>query len=79
MLASKSGGLGAVHLLPLDPSIQNLHHEGRLFLGPSHIQNVRQEKELQMIGLRRDTGMILKLEALALFASSTLPDSTSFL
>ena len=49
MLASESGGLGAVHLLPLDPGIQNLHHEGRLLLGPSHIlvQHARQEKELQ--------------------------------
>ena len=58
MLASESGGLGAVHLLPLDPGIQNLHHEGRLLLGPSHIlvQHVRQEKELQMVGLRHKHG-----------------------
>ena len=56
MLASESGGLGAVHLLPLDPGIQNLHHEGRLLLGPSHIlvQHAGQEKELQMVGLGRE-------------------------
>ena len=56
MLASESGGLEAVHLIPLDPGIQNLHHEGRLLLGPSHIlvQHVRQEKELQMVGLGRE-------------------------
>ena len=55
MLPSKSGGLGAVHLLPVDQGIQNLHHERRLFLGPSHIlvQHARQEKELQMVGLGR--------------------------
>ena len=58
MLASESGGLGAVHLLPLDPGIQNLHHEGCLLLGPSHIlvQNARQEKELQMVGLGHEDG-----------------------
>ena len=58
MLASESGGLGAVHLLPLDPGIQNLHHEGCLLLGPSHIlvQHARQEKELQMVGLGRENG-----------------------
>ena len=56
MLAFESGGLGAVHLLPLDLGIQNLHHEGRLLLGPSHIlvQHARQEKELQMVGLGRE-------------------------
>ena len=51
-------GLGEVHLLPLDPGIQNLHHEGRLLLGPSHIlvQHARQEKELQMVGLGSEHG-----------------------
>ena len=58
MLASKSRGLGAVHFLPLDPSIENLHHEGGLLLGPSHIlvQHGEQEKELQMVGLGRKHG-----------------------
>ena len=58
MLTFESGGLGAVHLLPLDPGIQNLHHEGCLFLGPSHIlvQHARQEKELQMVSLGREDG-----------------------
>ena len=58
MLVSESGGLGAVHLLPLDPGIRNLHHEGRLLLGPSHIliQHARQEKKLQMVGLGREHG-----------------------
>ena len=58
MLASESGGLGAVHLLPLDPSIQNLHHEGRFHLGPSHIlvQHARQEKEFQMVGFGHEHG-----------------------
>ena len=53
MLASKCRGLGAIHLLPLDPSIEKLHHEGGLLLGPSHImvQCTQQEKELQMVGL----------------------------
>ena len=52
MLASKCRGLGAVHLLPLDPGIEKLHHEGGLLLGPSHIlvQHARQEKKLQMVG-----------------------------
>ena len=54
MLASKCRGLGAIHLLPLDPSIEKLHHEGGLLLGPSHIlvQYARQE-ELQMVRLGR--------------------------
>ena len=58
VLASKSGGLKAVHLLPLDPGIQNLHHEGRLLMGPSHIlvQHARQEKELQIVGLGYEHG-----------------------
>ena len=58
MLASESGGLGVVHLLPLNPGIQNLHHEGHLLLGPSHIlvEHARQEKELQMVGLGRKDG-----------------------
>ena len=53
MLASKCRGLGAIHLLPLNPGIEKLHHEGGLLLGPSHImvQYARQEKELQMVGL----------------------------
>ena len=55
MLASKCRGLGAIHLLPLDPSIEKLHHESGLLLGPSHIlvQYAQQEKELQMVGLGR--------------------------
>ena len=81
MLASKSGGLGAFHLLPLDPGIQNLHHEGRLLLGPSHIlvQHARQEKELQMVGLGREDGNDIEVGGLGLVASSTLPASTRFL
>ena len=71
MLASESGGLGAVHLLPLDPGIQNLHHEGRLLLGPSHIlvQHARQEKELQMVGLWREYGNDIKAGGLCFVCS----------
>ena len=55
MLASKCRRLGAIHLLPLDPGIEKLHHEGGL-LGPSHIlvQSVREEHELHMLGLERE-------------------------
>ena len=81
MLASKCRGLQAIHLLPLDPDIEKLHHEGVLFLGASHIlvQYVQEDQELHMISFGCDIRMILKVEALVLSASSILPDSTRFL
>ena len=53
MLASNCRGLGAIHLLPLDPGIKKLHHEGGFLLGPSHIlvHDVREEEELHLLGL----------------------------
>ena len=51
---SKCRGLWMIHLLPLDPGIEKLHHKDVLLLGPSHIlvQYVREEQELHMIGFQ---------------------------
>ena len=53
MLASLCRGFGTIHLLPLDPGIEQLHHKSVFFLGASHIlvQNAQEEQELHMIGL----------------------------
>ena len=45
--------LGMIHILPLDPIIEQLHHNNVVFLEASHIlvQYTREEQELHIIGL----------------------------